>query len=440
MLIVLLLFSFSPPPNTENRSLTAFSSFLLFSPQLPYSGMWRIPTLLAILFGLSAASVRAAEWKYQVAEIERELGVGYAVTITDVNADGKPDIVVVDTERVLWYENPDWKRRVITEGTTVPDNVCIAAHDIDGDGKVDFALGAGWKGLNSEAQGTVQWLARGATLDEPWTVRHIAEEPSVHRLRWADLAGDGKPELVVLPLLGPGTTGPSFDQRTVRMLSFSIPDRPTEDRWPVQVLNDELHVAHNFWPTDFNGDGKLDLLVVSFEGVSLLERNDDGTWRRTLIGAGYQVEGAPSRGASEIKPGVLAGGEKYIATIEPWHGFQVVVYTRPAEGETLWQRHVIDEQLKWGHAVWCANLDGDGDEELIIGVRDQLDEANPAGVRIYDPTRDADGALTWSRQLVDPGGVAVEDLAASDLNGDGLVDIVAAGRQTKNVRIYTAVQ
>ncbi len=387
---------------------------------------------------LCSSAISVAEWRFDVAEIERELGVGYAVSLADVNADGRPDIVVVDTERVLWYENPKWQRRVITEGTTARDNVCLAPHDIDGDGRLDLALGAGWKGLDSNAVGTVQWLAPGGTLDEPWTVRHIAEEPSVHRMRWVDLAGDGKPELVVLPLLGVGTTGPAFDQKTVRLLSFSIPATPAQDRWPVETLNEELHVAHNFWPTDLNSDGKVDLLAVSFEGVALLERNDDGTWRRTLIGAGYQVEGATSRGASEIKYGRLADGQDYIATIEPWHGFQVVVYTRStAADQALWNRHVVDEQLKWGHGVWCANLDDDSDEELVIGVRDTLDEANPAGVRIYDPSRAADGALAWSRQLVDPQGVAVEDLAAGDLNQDGLVDIVAVGRATKNVRVYT---
>jgi hypothetical protein len=195
-------------------------------------------------------------------------------------------------------------------------------------------------------------------------------------------------------------------------------------------------VAHNLWPTDLDRDGQTDLLVVSFEGISLLKREPSGKWSRKLIGQGNQ-ETSPNRGASEIKHGRLAGGNDYLATIEPWHGFQTVVYTPSKSGESteadqLWTRKVVDEKLAWGHAVWCANLDGDEDEELIIGGRDEKPGVE-RGVRIYDPQG---SGQDWPLQLVDPGGVAVEDLAAADLDSNGKIDIVAAGRQTKNLRIY----
>src|SRR5262249_2294762 len=141
---------------------------------------------------------------------------------------------------------------------------------------------------------------------------------------------------------------------------------------------------------------------------------------------------------SEVKQGKLKNGRKFIATIEPWHGDQVVVYTEPAKPGELWDRHVIDEQLRWGHAVWCADLDGDGNDELIIGVRDDPAPGDKGierrGVRIYKVLDDK--GARWARHILDNGGVAVEDLACVDLNGDGRIDIVAVGRQTRNARIY----
>jgi hypothetical protein len=390
----------------------------------------------------------AQEFKFRIQEFETQLGVGYAVTLVDMNEDRKTDIVVVDQERVIWYESPSWKRHTLIQNQTKPDNVCIAPYDIDGDGKLDFALGADWRPFDTRNSGTIQWLSRGKSADGLWSVHSIGTEPTVHRMRWADLDGDGRDELIVVPLMGRGTTRPHFAEAPLRILAYKIPKDPARGPWEPEVISQELHVAHNFEPTDFDGDGRTDLLVASFEGVTLLTRSQAGKWTHTRLGTGNQ-ETSPNRGASEIKRGKLTDGSSYIATIEPWHGFQVVAYTPPtaaaranADGSDsanpLWTRTVLDERLQWGHAVWCANLDEDADEELIIGVRDDYkkgDDHVPSGLRIYDP-HSSGGQVEWKSQYIDLGGVAIEDLAAADLDADGRIDIVAVGRKTKNGRIY----
>ena len=376
---------------------------------------------------------------FEMKEIANDLGVGYAVLPVDLNADGKPDLVVVDQRRVVWYENPTWKRRVLIENQTKPDNVCVAAADIDGDGQIDLALGADWRPFDSKTGGTLQWLKRGKTLDDPWTVYPIAEEPTIHRIRFADLDGDGKPALIVAPIMGRDSTKDKnwMDGAPVRLQAFRIPKDPTKDRWTPEVIDESLHVVHNIYPVQA-GDGKLkgsDLLTASYEGVNLFSRDGD-RWVKHPIGEGDQDNPNGSRGSSEVKRGKLKSGLPYIATIEPWHGNQVVVYTPPSDPKALWERHVLDDKLKWGHAVWCADLDGDGDDELIVGVRDNLSDkpGEKCGVRIYKAMDDK--GTKWERHLLDEGGVAVEDLAAADLDGDGRIDIVAVGRASHNARIY----
>jgi hypothetical protein len=407
--------------------------------------------LLAILLpglaswtGLAGESFQKARTtesfaKFRMQELPEKLSVGYAVLLVDVNGDGKKDIVVVDTTRVIWFENPTWKMRTIISGLTKPDNVCIDAYDIDGDGQIDFALGADWKPFNTSAGGTLQWLKRGKSLDDSWTVHPIDTEPVIHRIHFGDINGNGKKALVSVPLMGRGSSAKNnwVDGSPVRVTAYHIPQDPAKDRWVPEVLDESLHVAHNFHPIDVPGQKRQDILMASYEGVNRLSMKD-GKWKRRHIGTGNQANPKGKRGASEIKQGKLKDGKKFIATIEPWHGDQVVVYTEPAEKGAMWNRYVIDEQLRWGHAVSCIDLDGDGCDELVIGVRDDPAAGDKVkdrrGVRIYKALDDI--GAKWQRQIVDNGGVAAEDLATVDLDGDGRPDIVAVGRQTKNVRIY----
>jgi hypothetical protein len=392
--------------------------------------------VVAVVLTLCTARPARAEIPhFQTDEIDKSLSIGYAVNLVDVNADGKPDIVVVDKDRVIWFENPTWKMRTIMSGQKSLDNVCMDAYDIDGDGQVDVALGAGWKPGNTKTPSTLQWYRRGKTLDEPWEEHRINyDEPTLHRMRWADLDGSGKKVLITVPLTGPGSTSAkNWSESGVRMQIRHVPADPTQADWPTELITDAFHVPHNFQVINFVGDRRPEILVASYEGVSLLAKGSKG-WDITTIGEGDQSNPMKNRGSSEIKLGKLKNGTRYIATIEPWHGNQVVVYVQTGGTDSpRWWRHVLDDQLMWGHAVWCADLDGDGDDELVIGVRDPLKGKAQTGVRVYKADASAE---KWEKSELDPGGVAVEDATVGDLNGDGKPDIVAVGRATKNVRVY----
>lgn len=368
-------------------------------------------------------------------ELPTRLTVGYAVRAIDINADQRLDIAIVDSKRVLWLENPNWTEHVIYETPQAKfDNVCFAPRDINGDGRIDLALGADWQFGNTNSGGSIGWLEH--TAQGPWRYHSISQEPTTHRMLWIDWLGESRPELIVAPLKGRGTKDPGFDQVGVRLLAFEPGKNPVEETWGRRVLTEQLHVMHNLDVTDLDADGKSDLITASYEGVNWVRLDSSGTPVLKRLGVG-QDQPAPKRGCSEIRLGTLRGGRKYIATIEPWHGDKVVVYVQPDNWnsrEDLWSRTVLDVELAWGHALACANLDNDPDQELIVGIRDNLSESHRCGVRIYDPVDALAG--TWNRQIVDPGAVAVEDLVSADFDADGDNDIVAVGRATHNVKLY----
>jgi hypothetical protein len=391
------------------------------------------PSVLLLVLGVACvAPTSRAESKaphFRAVEIDSQIEIGYAVTVADVDGDKQPDILVVDKRQTVWYRNPTWEKFVLVENLTEQDNVCIAAADIDGDGKAEIAVGAGWNPGDTVNSGAVYYLIPPPDRTQKWEPVKLPHEPTVHRMRWVRNGRDSY-DLVVVPLHGRGNK--NGEGAGVKILAYQKPSNP-HDPWKVETVNDSLHLTHNLNVVDWDKRAKGELLVAGKEGVFYLVDTNNG-WRSQLLG-GNRAGETNFKGAGEVRDGRLPNGHRFLATVEPMHGQQLVVYAAPSESATnpLWPRQVIDETLAEGHALACRDVLGTGSDQIIIGWRGK-NAGGKVGIKIFQAANSE--GTKWSERLLDDNGMACEDLCVADLNGDGKLDIIASGRATKNVKIY----
>jgi hypothetical protein len=349
--------------------------------------------------------------------LDSEVAIGYGLAIGDVDGDGIDDIILADKKQFVWYRNGDWKKFVLAENLTQSDNVCIAARDMDGDGKVEIAVGAQWnpgETSDTEKSGAVFYLIRPEDPTQKWTSMQLHHEPTTHRMRW--VKNGNSAHLIVVPLHGRGNA--NGEGAGVKVMAYELPDNPSNE-WKTSLIDESMHLTHNL---DVVGDDSSEaILLGGKEGVKMI-KNQGKTWQQenlTLSGNG---------GVGELRMGTIEKQTHFLATIEPMHGTDLVAYDLKNN-----KRNVLSNQLKDGHALAVGDFLGLGFDQIAVGWR-LPNEAGEFGVKLFIPKN---GSFTEFEEFwIDKNGMACEDLQAADLDGDGKPELIASGRSTKNLKIY----
>lgn len=353
----------------------------------------RFPLAL-LLFPVLAAA------QFSEHTITNDLKGGYQVVVADLNHDGKMDVIALASNQteLVWFENPTWQRHVMAANMHAMINLAYWRDQI--------ALASDFSMEAKKSAGVVSLLTPNGDPRGLWTSKVIDHLTTSHRLRWADVYGNGNKVLINAPLTGANAEAPGYHDH-VPLVFY----RPGE--WKRELISDANEgVQHGLFITDWDGRGREDILTGSFSGIDLFRLNRSGVWTRTEIARG-DPDPCPKCGTSDIAVGRL-GGDRFLATIEPWHGNELAVY-RFEEGR--WNRRVIDNSLVQGHTILTADLDGDGRDEIVAGYR-----GNGGSVLIYK----SGPRGSWSRTILDSK-IAANACAAADLNGDGRPDLVCIG-------------
>lgn len=395
-------------------AMKPFDSRRLAQGRLAFTGIAFASAAIFTLWGAAGRAQSATPWTLVEHTVATDLRGAYDVVATDMNHDGKTDLLAVagGTQSLMWFENPSWTRHDIATG--ISGLINVAAFDIDKDGIPEVAVASGFATEPAKSSGVLTLYTHTADPAALWTAKEIDRTPAAHRLRWIEAAGNGKGLLINAPLAGIKATAPDYkDQNSVFFYD------PTD--WKRQTVTDqEDGVMHGLFITDWDGKKRESLLTASMLGV-FLNRYDNGKWTRTRLVPG-SPDAWPQGGAGDVTTMQMKAG-RMLAALEPFHGNtapypdgSLVVYT--GKGETWGGRTVLDNALNYAHTLVAADLDGDGNDELIAGFR-----GKPNGVNIYRQGTDG----KWSKSVVENNAMAGSGCRAADFNNDKRMDFACTG-------------
>jgi hypothetical protein len=345
-----------------------------------------------------------------------------AVAVGDFNGDHKLDIAVASAGSQFSGGAQGGLSVLIGTGTGTfvgPFSVLaggspasLAVADFNQDGKADIAVADQFGG------GLTVLLGNGDGTFQPPAVSEagVAHSP----LAVGDFNGDGKPDLIVV--LG-----------GANQLGVLLGNGDGTFRAPLNFLAPLNETVTSLAVADFDGDGKQDLAVNIGSGVLVFRGNGNGTFGQMLtlpapltqfpsgaLAVGdFNGDGKPDLAEADAGVAVLLNVSpppEFVTGVDAGGLPEVHVYDART-GALLRSFMAYDVRFTGGVRVALGDVNGDGTPDVITAP-------GPGGgpdVRVFDGRT---GALIREFLAYSPGFLSGVYVAAGDVNGDGYADII----------------
>jgi len=328
------------------------------------------------------------------------------ITTLDMNGDGLPDIL----SGAYWYENPgprggEWKRHQYRAVDIVGEFVSDCGEwvvDVNHDGAPDIVT-VGWM------TDGLFWYENPKKQGVMWERHFITHSVETEGGWMADLNGDGHADLALA----------HYGRSGIIWVDFAGPEPK------VHQVGGHDQDGHGIGMADIDGDGKIDLLTPHGWFKNIDADRDQWEWHGDwdLEEAGFPIIGYDVNG--DGKTDIIYGrGHSYGLYWLEQQG---------SAGSRRWVRHTIDESFSQVHALKLADIDGDGEMELLAGKRYRGHDGHDPGS--YDPlviyyykiNRKTGEFTRYPISLNGTAGAGTQ-FVVEDLDGDGDIDIATAGK------------
>jgi hypothetical protein len=333
--------------------------------------------------------------------IDLPVGLGpRSVAVGDFNGDGKADLAVANqtdntVSILLGYGNGTFQPSLVFAAGSSPTGVAVA--DFNSDGKLDLAVAT--SGTFSVA--TLQGNGDG-TFQAPMDHTAVGPYNSIS-VAAADLNGDGIPDLAV------AATRSGFSSEDYVSVLLGNGDGTFRNSTNYTCVR----FVSSIITADFNGDGKLDLVVGTSYGdpqsLSVLINKGDGTFKpHTDYSAGF----APISVAAGDFNG--DGKQDLVTANDQDNNVAVLLGT----GDGTFQPRSDYATGNSSQGITTADFNGDGKVDLVTADCSE----NAISVLL------AKGDGTFQGRISFATGRCPVGVDAGDFNGDGRMDLAVANQ------------